>query len=198
MIKRLLAKYSFVWLVALLVGALSACSDKQIEFHGSDISGTGIGKDLAMLDTSGQLRTLNDYKGKVVVVFFGFTQCPDVCPTALAELSHTIDILGDKASQTQVLMISVDPERDTPEIFEPYVTAFHPDFVGLTGTPDQLDKTAKSFKAFYAKVPGSTPDTYTMDHSSAFYIFDKKGEIRVLITGDAPANEVAADIQQLL
>ena len=177
---------------------LAACSPKPLEFQGSDISGTGLGADLAIPDTTGQLRTLADYKDKVTVVFFGFTQCPDVCPTALAELAQTMDILGDKENEVQVLLISVDPERDTPEILSSYVNAFHPDFVGLTGNLDQLHTAAQSFKAYYAKAPGPTPEQYTMDHTASFYVFDKKGDVRVLISGDANAQDIASDIQQLL
>lgn len=180
------------------VALLSACTPEPVEFIGSDITGTGIGQDLSLPDTNGELRTLDDYTGKVTIAFFGFTQCPDVCPTALAELAHTMDLLGDKAEQVQVLLISVDPERDTPEVLEPYVKAFHPSFVGLTGSADQLLKTAQSFKAYYAKAPGPTPEQYTMDHSASFYVFDKQGDIRILISGDAPADEIASDIQQLL
>lgn len=178
---------------------IAACSSEQsFEFVGSDISGTGLGADMAIPDTNGQLRTLNDYQGKVTVVFFGFTQCPDVCPTALAELSQTMNLLDDKADQVQVLLISVDPERDTPEVLSAYVGAFHPDFVGLTGNLEQLHTAAQSFKAYYAKAPGPTPEQYTMDHTASFYVFDKKGEARVLIAGDASAPDIASDIRQLL
>lgn len=177
---------------------LAACSPKPADFEGSDITGTGLGANMEIPDTTGQLRTLADYKGKVAVVFFGFTQCPDVCPTALAELSQTLALLGDQADQVQVLLISVDPERDTPEILTEYVQAFHPSFVGLTGTTDQLHKAAQSFKAYYAKAPGSTPDQYTMDHTASFYVFDKKGDVRVLISGDASAEDIASDIRKLL
>src|SRR5690606_36145150 len=141
-------------------------------FIGSDITGTHLGRDMAMVDGNGQLRTLADYKGKVTVVFFGFTQCPDVCPTAMAELAQTMELLGDDAQKVQVLMISVDPARDTPEILKAYVSAFNPNFVDLTGTEEQLSTTAKSFKAYYAKSPGATPDQYSMDHASSFYVFD--------------------------
>lgn len=153
---------------------------------------------MAIPDTTGQLRTLADYKGQVTVVFFGFTQCPDICPAALAELSHTLELLDDQADQVQVVLISVDPERDTPEILTEYVQAFHPSFVGLTGTVDQLHNAAQSFKAYYAKSPGPTPEQYSMDHTASFYVFDKDGEVRVLISGDASADEIASDIRQLL
>src|SRR5690606_33719455 len=127
-----------------LVSVLSACGKEEVAFVGSDITGTKLGQEMAMVDGTGQVRTLADYQGKVAVVFFGFTQCPDVCPTAMAELAETMELLGEDASKVQVLMISVDPARDTPDILAAYVTAFHPSFVGLTGSPEQLSTTAKS------------------------------------------------------
>jgi protein SCO1/2 len=179
--------------------ALAGCdSASKAEFIGSDITGTRLGVDLALQDSAGKTRRLEDYKGKVALMFFGFTHCPDVCPTAMAELAQTMEILGKDASQVQVVMITVDPERDTPEILAQYVQAFNPTFTGLWGTPEQLSATAKSFKAFYAKSPGATPDAYSMDHASSFYIFDKKGEVRVLARGDASAQDIASDIRQLL
>lgn len=181
-----------------LVTALSACGKKEVAFKGSDITGAKLGGEMSMQDHTGQTRTLADYKGKVAVVFFGFTQCPDVCPTAMAELAQTMEILGEDAGEVQVLMVSVDPERDTPEVLGEYVKAFHPGFVGLTGTPEQLGTTAKSFKAYYGKAAGATPDQYTMDHASSFYIMDKQGEPRVLVSGNATAQDIAHDIQQLL
>lgn len=182
-----------------LSATLAACGDKQqVEFIGSDITGTHLGKEMAMQDTSGQMRTLSDYKGKVKVIFFGYTQCPDVCPTSMAELAEAMDVLGDDADKVQVIMISVDPDRDTPEILAAYTSAFNPSFVGLTGTPEQLADTAKSFKAYYAKAQGATPEQYTMDHAASFYILDKEGEARVLVSGNASAADIASDIRQLL
>ena len=178
---------------------LAACGPApKPQFSGNDISGTGLGKDLAMVDHTGQARTLADYKGKVLVVFFGFTHCPDVCPTALAQLAQATQLLGKRASEVRVAMISVDPERDTPEVMSRYVKAFDNDFVGLTGTPQQLQQTAKSFKAYYAKVPDRANNSYTMDHSASFYLFDKTGQARVLASGTTPAQDLAADIKSLL
>lgn len=178
---------------------LTACGpDPKPQFHGSDISGTGLGSGLNMIDHTGQPRTLADYNGKALVVFFGFTHCPDVCPTALAHISQSLSLLGDQAKDVQVMMISVDPERDTPEILANYVKAFNPDFAGLTGTTDQLKETARSFKAFYAKVPDRSNNTYTMDHTASFYLFDKNGQARVLVNATAPADQLAADIKALL
>lgn len=183
---------------AAALSLLAACGKKEVSFIGSDISGTKLGQDMAMQDASGKLRTLADYKGKVAVVFFGYTQCPDVCPTSMAALAEAMELLGKDADKVQVVMISVDPERDTPEVLSAYVQAFNPAFVGLTGTPEQLSKTAKSFKAYYAKSPGAKPDQYSMDHASSFYIIDKDGEARVLVNGRASPQDIAADIKQLL
>ena len=181
-----------------LSAALAACGKKELAFQGSDITGTQLGRDLDMIDDSGKPRTLDDYKGKVAVVFFGFTQCPDVCPTAMSELSQTMELLGSDADKVQVIMVSVDPARDTPEVLSAYVKAFHPSFVGLTGTEEQLGKTAKSFKAYYAKSSGGTAEQYSMDHASSFYILDQDGEARVLVSGNTPAKDIASDIRQLL
>ncbi len=181
-----------------LSAALAACGKKELAFQGSDITGTQLGRDLDMIDGSGKPRTLDDYKGKVAVVFFGFTQCPDVCPTAMSELSQTMELLGSDADKVQVIMVSVDPARDTPEVLSAYVKAFHPSFVGLTGTEEQLGKTAKSFKAYYAKSSGGTAEQYSMDHASSFYILDQYGEARVLVSGNTSAKDIASDIRQLL
>lgn len=177
--------------------ALTGCKDAP-KFQGSDISGTHLGRDLAMVDSAGHLRTLADYKGKVVIVFFGFTHCPDVCPTAMAELAQTMLLLKNDAKKVQVIMITVDPERDTAATLNAYATAFNPSFVGLSGSSAQLKKTAQSFKAYYAKAPGKSPDEYSMDHSSSFYILDEKGEARVLLNGNAPAATIASDVRLLL
>ncbi|OWT64168.1 SCO family protein [Candidimonas nitroreducens] len=177
---------------------LAGCQKAAPKFQGSDISGTDIGSGLAMVDGSGKLRTLADYKGKVLVVFFGYTHCPDVCPTSMAELAQAMGLLKDEAKQVQVVMITVDPQRDTSKILNAYVKAFDPSFEGLTGTPEQLHKTAQSFRAYYAKAPGPTPEQYAMDHSSSFYIIDKQGQARVLLNGNATAKMIAGDIQQLL
>ncbi|HLR12695.1 MAG TPA: SCO family protein [Burkholderiaceae bacterium] len=188
-----------IFVSVVLAAVLAGCSaDKPTEFLGTDLSGTDYGKALSMPDTTGELRTLEDFSGKVTVVFFGFTQCPDICPTALAEMAHTLELLDDQANNVQVVFITVDPERDTPEILQEYVQAFDDRFMGLTGSDKQLEKTAKSFKVYYARAPENATEDYSMDHSASFYVFDQKGEPRVLISGDAPADEIASDIRQLL
>ena len=185
-------------MAAMLLGTIAACSEPAPTFKGNDISGTQLGKALALNDHNGQARTLQDFAGKVVVAFFGFTQCPDVCPTSLAELSQVMQKLGPDADRVQVLLISVDPERDTPDILKQYVTTFDPRFLGLTGTAEQVKKTAASFKAYYAKVPTDGGNNYTMDHTAAFYLFDGKGESRVLANNTIGVDALVQDIKALL
>lgn len=189
-----------LFVLILLSLSLSACgpSEAELQFHGSNISGSDLGSELAMVDGNGNLRTIESFNGKVVVVFFGFTHCPDICPTALSQLAASMDSLGSDADNVQVVLITVDPERDTPEVISQYVRAFDERFIGLTGSPAQLHKTAQSFKAYYAKAEGPTPEQYTMDHSSSFYLLDATGEARVLLRGDATPDELSHDIQQLL
>lgn len=187
--------------VAALSLTLAGCSPtppEPLPFEGNDISGTTLGRDLAMVDTSGQARTLADYQGKVLLIFFGYTQCPDVCPTSMAQAAQALELLGEQAKDVQVIMISVDPARDTPEILNAYVQVFDPSFVGLTGSPEQLDKTARSFKTFYAKEPGPTPEHYAMNHSAAFYLMDRQGEARALLGPSLTPEDMAHDIRLLL
>jgi protein SCO1/2 len=180
--------------------ALPGCTSKAepLPFEGNDISGTHLGRDLDMIDTTGQRRTLADYRGKALLVFFGYTQCPDVCPTAMAQAAQVMQLLGDQARDVRVIMISVDPARDTPDILGAYVQAFDPSFIGLTGTPEQLDKTARSFKAFYAKEPGPSPEHYAMNHSSAFYLLDREGEARALLGPSLTPEDMAHDVKLLM
>ena len=193
-----LSKASLVIGIVFITFLISACRSEPPAFQGSDISDTDLGQDLAMVDNNGNLLTLADFQDKVLLVFFGFTHCPDVCPTSIAQIAYAIELLDDDADQVQVVMITVDPERDTPEILHNYVTAFHPSFMGLSGSAEQLAKTAQSFRAFYVKVPGKNPDDYTMDHGSSIYLLDKQGKARVLLPSQAPADAIAHDLQLLL
>lgn len=182
-----------------LAGCGAKSSDQPLAFEsGNDITGTHLGSDLDMTDTAGRHRTLADFKGKVLLVFFGYTQCPDVCPTSMAMAAQAMQILGAKAHDVQVVFITVDPERDTPKILSTYVQTFDPAFMGLTGTADQLARTARSFKASYSKDPGPTPRQYAMNHSSAFYLLDQKGNARALINANTTPQAMAHDIQLLL
>jgi protein SCO1 len=184
-------------LAAALPVALSACKD-QPAFKGSSLAGTHLGKDVAMVDQDGKPRAIRDFNGKVVVAFFGYTHCPDVCPTSLAELSQVMQTLGADAAKVQVVMITVDPERDTPDVMKQYVTTFNPTFVGFTGDLAQLKAAAASFKAYYAKVPTKDGSDYSMDHSAAFYLLDQKGEAQVLVNNNAGADALVHDIKLLL
>jgi len=183
--------------LALMLALLAACGDQTPDFAGSDITGTGLGKDLALTDHAGVPRTLTDYAGKVVVVFFGFTQCPDICPTSLAEMAQVVRELGSDADRVQVLFITVDPERDTPDILRQYVTAFDARFVGLTGTPEQIRAAAASFKVSYAKVARAGND-YTMDHTAAFFLLDRHGQARVLTRANLGVAALVHDLRLLL
>ncbi len=180
---------SLLWLVG--------CSDQTAAFRGSDISGTKLGQQWQLTDMNGQVRDQSSFAGKVQLVFFGFAQCPDICPTSLSELSEAMKMLGPDADRVQVLLVTVDPERDTPEILRKYLSSFDPRFLGLTGTPEQVRLAASSFKAFYSKVSRPGGD-YTMDHSASFYLLDRKGEARVLLSNNAGAAAIAHDIKALL
>lgn len=171
---------------------------EDLPFEGNDITGYKLGRDLEMIDTEGHKKTLADFKGKVALIFFGYTQCPDVCPTAMAQAAQAIELLGDKAKDVQVIMISVDPDRDTPEILSAYVQAFDPNFIGLTGSEDQLAKTARSFKAFYTKEATPKPKHYAINHTSAFYLIDKNGDSRAILGPTLTPEEMAHDIELLL
>ena len=180
---------------ALLLGG---CSEKKLVFNSIDISGSEMGKDFAIKDHNGQLRKLADFTDKVVVVFFGYTQCPDVCPTTLTELVEVKRLLGKDGDRLQALFITVDPERDTPELLKAYMTNFDPTFLALCPTPAQLAEVAASFKVYYKKVGDEKSATYTMDHSAGSYVFDPKGHARLFVRYGLGAQPLAADIAQLL
>ena len=181
----------------LLATALAGCTrETPPPFNGVDITGASYARDLHLQDPEGRERSLADFRGKAVLVFFGFTQCPDVCPAALARAVEVRHRLGDDASRLQVLFVTVDPERDTPPVLKAYTEAFDPDFIGLTGTPEQIAATAKEFKIFYAKVPNG--DTYTMDHSASTYAFDARGRLRLLLRHNQDAEAFTADVRRLL
>jgi protein SCO1/2 len=178
---------------------LAACSAEQKPaFKGIDITGAEYARQLNLPDASGKLRTLADFKGKVVVVFFGFTQCPDVCPTALAEIAEVKSKLGVDGDKVQSLFVTVDPERDTPEVIGAYVGAFGRDFVALRGTLEQTQAAAKEFKVFFAKVPGKTEGSYTMDHTAGSFVFDPQGKVRLFVRQGGGAEAMASDVKLLL
>jgi len=167
-------------------------------FKGIDITGADYAQDFALPDVDGRVRTLADFRGKVTVVFFGYTQCPDVCPTTLAELAAVKQSLGADGQQVQGIFVTVDPERDTPEILKAYVTNFGADFVALRGDADQTKDTARAFKVYYAKVPGQTPTSYTMDHTAGSYVYDRQGRVRLFTRYGTGADALAHDLKLLL
>ena len=185
--------------LAILFFVLTACSPKP-EFKNIDITGsTAFGKDFSLLDPDGKVRTLSDFKGKVVVMFFGYTQCPDVCPTTLTEMQQAMTLLGAQSDKVQVLFVTVDPERDTAEILKQYVPAFDPRFLGLRPADEAgLEKVTKDFKIYYKKVPGAKTGSYTMDHVAGSYAFDPEGRLRLYIKNAHGPETLAHDLKELL
>ncbi len=176
----------------------AGCGAGSPKFKSSDVTGAGFGRDFALTDAAGKPRTLADYRGKVVVLFFGYTQCPDVCPTTLAALAQTMKTLGADASRVQVVFVTVDPDRDTGELLASYVTAFDPSFVALRGDADATARTAKEFKILYQKQPGRTPESYTVDHSAGTFVFDPQGRLRLYVGNGQGPEVFAHDIRELL
>lgn len=184
--------------LGMLGGCDKAAGPASGAFRAVDITGADYAKELGLPDADGKVRTLAEFRGKVVVVFFGFTHCPDVCPTTMAELATVRQALGPDGARVQGIFVTVDPERDTPELLKSYVSAFAPDFVALRGTPEQTAALAKSFKVFYAKAPGKTPDSYTVDHTAGSYVFDAQGRVRLFTRYGMGAEALAADLRRLL
>ena len=182
----------------LVAGLLAACSPQALKFKSVDITGANYVKGFALADHNGVQRSLADFKGKAVVVFFGFTQCPDVCPTALADLAEVKRLLGPQGDKLQGIFVSVDPERDTPEVLKAYMANFDPGFLALRPSMDQLPEVAKAFKVFYKKVDGPTPTSYTLEHSAGSYVFDPQGRVRLYTRQAVGAQGLAEDIALLL
>ncbi|MGH8712989.1 MAG: SCO family protein [Casimicrobiaceae bacterium] len=184
--------------VVLVALAVTACGPASPKFEGSDVTGASFGRDFKLTDQNGRARTLADFRGKAVVIFFGYTQCPDFCPTTLSELAAAMKKLGPDASRVQVLFVTVDPERDTREVLAHYVPAFDPSFLGLYGDAAATAEVAKEFKIIYQKQPGREPGSYTLDHSAGTYIFDPQGRLRVY-EGYGPGPDVYAhDLREVL
>ncbi len=181
-----------------LAAGLIGCGQDKPAFRGVDITGADYAQGWELADQNGQVRTLKDFAGKVVVVFFGFTQCPDVCPTAMQEMVEAKQLLGASADKLQGIFITVDPERDTPELLKAYMANFGPDFVALRPTAEQLPKLAKDFKIYYKKVEGKTPTSYTMDHSAGSFSFDPQGRVRLYNRHASGAAALAEDVKILL
>ena len=177
---------------------LAACSDPKPSFNAVDMTGADYAKGFVLKDADGKERTLADFKGKVVVLFFGYAQCPDVCPTTMTEMAQVKQQLGKDGDKLQVLFVTVDPERDTPEVMKAYMGAFDPAFVALIPTQEQLAAMAKDYKAYYKKVDGKTPTSYSMDHSAASYIYDTQGRLRLYARYGAGVAPMVADVQALI
>lgn len=178
--------------------ALVACSPDKPQFKSIDITGADYARDFQLTDHNGQERRIADFKGKVVVVFFGFTQCPDVCPTALNELSQVKAALGADGERLQGIFISLDPERDTPEVLKAYMGNFDHSFLALRPTLEQLPEVTKHFKIFYKKNEGKTPGSYTLDHSAGSYVFDSTGRVRLYTRQNTGAAALTEDVKLLL
>ncbi|MDL9999796.1 SCO family protein [Variovorax sp. J22P240] len=178
--------------------SLAACTESKPSFNAVDITGADYAKDFSLTDAEGRVRTMADFKGKAVVLFFGYAQCPDVCPTTMSEMTQVKQQLGADGGKLQVLFVTVDPARDTPEVMKAYMGAFDPSFVALIPTPDQLAAMTKDFKVYYKKVDGKTPTSYSMDHSAASFIYDPQGRLRLYARYGAGVPAMVSDIKALL
>ncbi len=179
---------------AVLIG----CSPDKPAFKATDVTGATYAREFELTDHTGKRRTLADFRGQVTAVFFGFTRCPDVCPTTLVQMKSLLQELGPEAKRVQVLFVTVDPERDTPEVLAQYVTAFDPTFIGLTGSVDDIKRVAREFKVFFQKSPGTSAENYNVDHTAAYYVFDPQGRLRLFMRHNAQAADIASDIRLLL
>ena len=186
------------FLSALAVLALAACSPDKPKFNAIDITGADYAKGFTLTDHNGQSRSLSDFKGKVVVLFFGYTQCPDVCPTSMVELAEVKRLMGADGDKLQGVFVTVDPVRDTAELLKAYMANFDPTFVAFIPTPEQLAVVAKDYKIYYKKVEGQTPTSYTMDHSAGSYVYDTQGNLRLYSRYGVGPQVLAQDIQTLL
>lgn len=199
MFNQSLKRFLKLLVAATLTFFIVACG-QQVQFNNVDITGSpSFAKDFELVDHLGQVRHLGDFKGRVVIMFFGYTQCPDVCPTTMIEMQGVMKLLGEDAKKVQVLFVTVDPQRDTQELLAQYVPSFDPSFIGLRPRNEQeLKQVADGFKVFYQKVPGKTSDSYTMDHTAGSYAFDPEGRLRLFIKHGQGGQALANDIKALL
>jgi protein SCO1/2 len=180
------------------IGQFIACSENSPRFTAIDITGAEYARDFALTDHNGQARTLKDFQGKVVMMFFGYTQCPEVCPTSMAEMAEIKKLLGNDGARLQALFVSIDPERDKPEMLKEYMAAFDPSFLALYTTPEKTATLAKDYKVYFKKVDGPTPTSYTMDHTAGSYIYDTQGKLRLFTRYGTKPELTAADVKELL
>ncbi len=188
------------WFLLISCMLLLACQQgaQQTQFVGTDITGADFGNSLKLTDHNGKARQLSDFKGKAVALFFGYTHCPDVCPTTMADLAHAMKLMGKRSDEVQVLFVTLDPERDTQQVLAQFVPSFDSRFLGLYGTPEQIAETAKNFKIFYAKQEQAGKSGYTIDHSAGVYAFDKNGKIRDYIKFGQKPEEIAHDLELII
>lgn len=193
---------AFASLAALAIlataGSFTGCTESKPQFKAIDLTGADYGRDFQLTDHNGQARSLKDFRGKLVVLFFGYTQCPDVCPTTMAEVAEAKKLMGPDGDKVQALFVTVDPQRDTPEVLKSYMVNFDPSFLALRGSPEELAATAKEFKIYYKRAEGATPTSYTMDHSAASYVYDTQGRLRLYTRYGSGAHALASDLQLLL
>jgi protein SCO1/2 len=180
------------------IGQFAACSKDTLKFTSIDITGADYAKDFALTDHNGKPRTLADFRGKIVMMFFGYTQCPDVCPTSMTEMVAVKKLLGPDGDKLQGLFVTVDPERDKPEMLKAYVENFDPSFLALYTTPEKTAAVAKDYKVYYKKVPGPTPTSYTIDHTAGSYVYDTQGHLRLFTRYGMGVDKIANDIRLLL
>ena len=192
---KIIATYA---LLTGAIGIINGCSEQKPAFSSIDVTGADYAKDFSLTDHNGQPKSLKDFAGKVVVLFFGYTQCPDVCPTSMAELAEIKKLLGADGNKLQGLFITIDPERDKPDVLKAYMGNFDPSFLALIPTPTQLAELAKDYKVYYKKVDGKTATSYTMDHSAGSYVYDPKGKLRLYTRYGSGAKPLAEDIKMLL
>lgn len=191
------------WACALLgMAFLAGCADKQASFHSMDVTGADWGQVYSLPDLDGQRREPKDFQGKVTAVFFGFLYCPDACPNHLTKMVALKERLGADAEKLQVVFITVDPERDEPQALKTFLASFDPSFIGLRGSREETDKTAKDFRVYFKKVPGlkakENPMSYTIDHTTFSYLFDPSGSLRLVVPHDLPLDQLTKDVQALL
>lgn len=200
MTKTIRASVYTCMLGIFLMGSLSACKPQvaAIKFKATDITGADFGTDFRLTDHTGKVRTLADFKGKAVVMFFGYTHCPDVCPTTMSDLAQALVLLGNDAAKVQVLFVTIDPARDTAELLAKYVPAFNPGFLGLYGDEAATAKVAKDFRIFYQKHQAKNSQSYDVDHTAGTYVFDQSGKLRLFMSYGQGAESIAQDLKTLL
>lgn len=195
---KFIARWALIMLTGAVLGMAAGCTEQKTAFASVDVTGADYAQKFALTDQFGKPRTQADFLGKIVVVFFGFAQCPDVCPTTMAELAEVKKLLGKDGNKLQVVFITVDPDRDTAPVLKAYMENFDPGFIALRGSPEELAATAKHFKIYYKKVEGKTPGSYTMDHSAGSYVLDTQGRVRLFTRYGSGAAALAQDVKLLL